>query len=70
MGKKCAIKDCKFGVNLHSFVSHPFLLHSFIASNPKRVKLIINRDSEPFTVFIIGGSTQKGGKESKKRFRD
>ena len=34
--EKCAIKDCKFGVNLHSFVSHSFFSHSFIALTLER----------------------------------
>ena len=33
--QKCAIRDCKFGLNLHSFAAHSFLSHSFIAIIPE-----------------------------------
>ena len=35
--QKKKFKDCKFGVNLHSFVSYYFLSHSFIALTIERL---------------------------------
>ena len=59
--QKRAITDFKFGVNLHYFAPH-FLFRILLFRILLRysIKLIINRASESFTVFIIRESNKKG----------
>ena len=58
--KNAQLKDFKFGVILHSFISHfysAFFSSAFLYS----LKLITNQASEFFVIFFIRESTKRDG---------